>query len=160
MLQIDPGPAFAYQVLDGLWIGSAPPIRSAHEDNNSSLVGMAAFDTLILCAAEYQPSPGLFPVRETISAPMEDAFEPISDINATAATKAAKHVIARLSDKKQVLVTCLAGRNRSGLVCALALCFGNPKMSAVAAIESVRKARGHYALANPFFVEFIKSIAK
>ena len=156
---IESSPTFAHRVLDELWIGNAPAIQSAHEDGDVRPLS-DDFDTLVLCAAEYQPDGDLFSIEEVVHAPMFDAFEPVSQRNAALIVKTARMVVDRLVEGKRVLVTCLAGRNRSGLVCALALCFGPPKVSAVDAIRLVREARGSHALANPFFVKFLDSLTK
>lgn len=159
MIKIDSGPSFAYQVLDELWIGNAPSIVSMHEDNIGTPLA-ADFDTLVLCAAEYQLAAELFAMGEVIHAPMDDLFAPMTKQLAITALEAARHTISRLVSGKRVLVTCLAGRNRSGLVCALALCLGPPRLPSDKAITLIRAARGPHALANPFFVRFLKSLAK
>ena len=162
IIEIESSPSFAHQVLEGMWIGNAPPITSMHEDGrNPSMIPMAVnFDCLILCASEYQPDGGLFPIEEVVHAPMDDSFTPMHDSEIAMATRAAKHAVNRLVEDKRVLVTCLAGRNRSGLVCALALHFGPPQLSPTEAIRFVRDARGPHALANPFFVKFLESLTK
>jgi protein-tyrosine phosphatase len=159
ILTIEGNPSFAHNVHGGLWIGNAPPILSAHERNTNSRA-LENFDTIILCAMEYQPEAGLFGGQEVVHAPMDDNFEFLTKECAETAVRAAKCAMARISEGGQVLVTCLAGRNRSGLVCALALCFGPEKFSSSDAIQLVRDARGQHALRNPLFVKFLKSIAK
>lgn len=159
ILTIEGSPSFAHNVLGGLWIGNAPPILSAHERGTNSRA-LASFDTIVLCAREYQPEAGLFGGQEVIHAPMDDNFEFMTKECAETAARAARNVIARISEGSQVLVTCLAGRNRSGLVCALALCFGPERLSSNDAIRLVRDARGQHALRNPLFVRFLESLAK
>lgn len=156
-MTLQSSPSFAHNVLGGLWIGNAPPVKSMHEDG-VDFGSLANFDTLILCAQEYQPEAGLFDVGEVVHAPMDDNPVMMTTRTASMAVRAAKHVVSALSEGKTVLVTCLAGRNRSGLVCALALCFGPPKMTADDAIRTVRGARGNHALANPLFVKFLRSL--
>lgn len=148
--------SFAYRVHDNLWIGNAPSIKSMHESTIDPI--NPYFSTLVLCAREYQPDGGLFTVGEVIHAPMDDAFVPVTRQTAFMAAETAKKVVACLENRKKVLVTCLAGRNRSGMVCALALCFGKSRMSADSAIRLVKEARGDHALANPFFVKFIETV--
>jgi protein-tyrosine phosphatase len=155
---IESSPSLAHRVLGDLWIGNAPPIVSMHEDGSMVRPLMADFDTVVLCASEYQPDSGLFTVEEVVHAPMDDSFTPVSKQCAMTALRAARHVVKRLVEDKRVLVTCLAGRNRSGLVCALALCFGPPGLSPVVAVRLVREARGPNALANPFFVRFLEQL--
>lgn len=131
-----------------------------HEDGSVPRPLAADFDTLVLCASEYQPHGGLFAVAETLHAPMDDEFDHMTLGRGKEAVFAARAVVKRLEAGSRVLVTCLAGRNRSGLVCALALCFGRPRMSAKEAVRLVRAARGGNALANPFFVRFLESLTK
>lgn len=158
ILVVESSPSFAHRVLDGLWIGNAPPIVSMHERAAPARPLLVDFDTLVLCASEYQPDPGLFAIEDVICAPMDDSFTPVNRRHAGIAVRTARRVIDRLIQDKRVLVTCLAGRNRSGLVCALALCFGPPRMSPKEAVASVRACRGPHALANPFFVKFLEQL--
>ena len=156
---IEGRPSFAHKVSNGLWIGNAPPVKSMHENGDPSNP-LEIFDTLVLCASEYQPVRDMFMTEEVVHAPMDDFFVPVRKKHALVAVRTARHVILRLMEGKQVLVTCLAGRNRSGLVCALALCFGPEKVSAGEAIKLVRETRGQNALRNPHFVKFLKSLVK
>lgn len=59
----------------------------------------------------------------------------------------------RLAAGKQVLVRCMAGLNRSGLVCASVLV--RQGASPEDAIGTVRAARSRHALCNPRFVELV-----
>ena len=152
--------SFAHQVYGNLWIGNAPPITSVHERGFGLEPLSGSFDTLVLCAREYQLHGSLFAVEEVIHAPMDDELCPVKLGTSTMAISAARKVAKKLAMGEHVLVTCLAGRNRSGLVCALALCLGESDFSAAESIRLVRNARGVNSLANPFFVKFLKSAVK
>ena len=93
------------KILDNLWIGGAPPPQAN--------VG-EFFDCLVLCAHEYQPD--CFPDIQVAFAPMRDDGLLISKEDAMQAVKAAGKTIRWMDQGLKVLVTCYAGRNRSGLV--------------------------------------------
>jgi protein-tyrosine phosphatase len=61
-----------------------------------------------------------------------------------------------LSQGKRVLVHCIAGKNRSGLICALTVrrALG---LSGAAAVAHVRHCRPG-ALTNPYFVEYLEKL--
>lgn len=63
------------------------------------------------------------------------------------------HVLAEMSTSHEVLVTCAAGLNRSGVTVARTLMeLGH---DADEAIRLVRQARGPYALSNDYFVTWL-----
>lgn len=133
----------ADRVHRNLWMGSAPhrwaPLREH-------------FNVLVLCAMEYQPRSACFEGVRVIHAPLDDSAPTPREIRI--ANEAANRVVVALRDGQTVLVTCMQGRNRSGLVSALALKqLGAPPS---VAIKLVRRARGDDALANPYFVALIK----
>jgi hypothetical protein len=146
------------QIHAGLWQGSWPPPGKwlAHK----------GFSTLVLCAFEYQPPhyvhphfamvPGVtaanpWPGVEVIYAPNDDDFDgPPSREVLRAAIKAGRLVAARLAEKRMVLTTCNQGKNRSGLVSALALHF-HLGISGAEATRIVQKKRTH-GLRNPQFI--------
>jgi hypothetical protein len=144
---IEGEPATADKIIDNLWMGSAPPMMHAVSQY---------FNALALCACEYQPHEDCFFNVHVHHAPLHDnpSFIPQSEI--VTAVRAAGKVIHWINEGKTILVTCLAGLNRSGLVTAIALCAGPWKMSVHDAIESVRAARGPWALSNPQFVAFLE----
>lgn len=131
----------ADRVAPKLWMGSAPPTDRALADRG--------FDVVVLAAKEYQPHG--FRGIEVIRVPMDDAQ--LSDREAWAAYDAASQVVAHLRAGRRVLVTCMMGLNRSGLITALALKgLGVPEQRAIA---MVRGARGPRALHNRSFVREI-----
>jgi len=132
---------------DNLWIGGAP----------SPLAPVGKyFDGLVLCANEYQ-CPGCFPGSQTIQAPLRDDGSAMTREEQITAAKTTGKVIKLLNNGLRVLVTCYAGRNRSGLVCAMVLCKGPRQMGVEDAINLIRSARGPHALSNQDFVNFLRA---
>jgi len=145
----------AHRVYPGLWQGSVPPTGSA--------VRRAGFDALVLAAttAEYrycygaEPDERLFPGVMLHSADLDDAD--LSDAEHRRA-RAAAHFVARvLKMKGRVLTTCMQGRNRSGLISALAI-RELTRASGKACIDQVRRARSN-ALTNPSFVAALEKLS-
>jgi protein-tyrosine phosphatase len=104
----------AHPIYPGLWQGSAPMVKDE--------LHKLGYRVLVLCAFEYQPPASYFPGLEVIHAPNEDddqRFPTREELRI--AMDAANQVVTALQAEKRVLVTCWAGRNRSGLVSALSL---------------------------------------
>jgi len=141
-------PTFS-RVLDNLWIGGAPPPQAKVGD---------FFDCLILCAHEYQPD--CFSDIQIAFAPMRDDGLMISKEDAIQAVKAAGKAIRWTNSGLKVLITCYAGRNRSGLVTALTLCKGPAAMSPVEAVAKIKSVRGPDALANLGFVRMLFDLCR
>lgn len=120
------------------------------------------FDAVVLCAEEWQPEiipPENDRSKEVFRLPLIDVDSPVavssSLMGNVAKTVAKLHTLHR--EGRRILITCMAGRNRSGIVTALLL----RKILGVTsdqAIEMVRAARGPHALSNPTFVRYLKSI--
>lgn len=135
----------ANRLIERFWIGSAP---SADKD-----LGACGFDTVVLCAEEYQPRKA-FGSASTVHAGFDDAK--IDPRTVYVATRAAEEVARRWRRGERVLVTCMAGRNRSGLVSALALKrLGG--MSGHKALRHVQAMRPN-ALSNPDFAQFLSTL--
>lgn len=109
------------------------------------------WDALVLCAEEYQPAARSFPGTRVVHAPFRDA-EDVTPDELKTAVGAAADAAGELVRGGRVLVTCWAGRNRSGLVTALALSFASG-MDPARCGELVREKRGPIALTNPSFVD-------
>ena len=103
----------ADEIIKNLWMGAAPPRGGSVLDDG--------FTVIVLRAEEFQPEANEFPgVKEVIHAGFDDTNDPppgMFDIAEEAATLVAHYVRAG----EKVLVTCMAGLNRSGLVTAWAL---------------------------------------
>lgn len=135
----------AHKISTNLYQGGLPPVGDA--------LSRAGIDVLVLCAADYQNAAAYEGV-EVILAPGDDDARPhrlknFIDNWKSAAEQVAQHV----NDGKQVLVTCFAGQNRSGLVVALALGYLT-NMSGKDIVDHIQKCRPH-ALNNETFVDYI-----
>lgn len=134
-----------------LYIGSWPKPWEG-----SDLLRLMGFDTIVLCAQEYQPPAHRFPGLKVIHAPFDDRpLLSLSDTHIVQTT--ARQVYGELQRGRRVLVTCQAGRNRSGLVCARVLM----KMSGAPAhlvVDHVQRLRRD-ALTNEVFVRSLGDYA-
>jgi hypothetical protein len=132
----------ATRIAPGLYQGSAPPHGSA--------VRECGFTTLVLCAQEIQPGSVDFPGVTVVHAPNSDDGTRITQAQWQTAIQAAEIVARRVRGGERVLVTCAAGRNRSGLVSALALHL----LTGISGAEAARlvKAQRHNALTNRWFM--------
>lgn len=134
------------QVLDNLWVGSAPTFGSP---------AFSEADVLVLCASEYQPSAAEFPDIEVIHAPFADDELTFGELKI--ALDASRRVAEAVDAKQRVWVTCMAGLNRSAFVAALAMRRLGWKPSD--AIGAIRDARGPIALSNLFFETLVLQLA-
>jgi len=79
------------------------------------------FDVVVLCATE-NTDRGQYTDIEVIEAIGEDVNDwPVNETSVERWNDAARTVAQRVKEGKRVLVTCMAGLNRSGFVTALAL---------------------------------------
>jgi protein-tyrosine phosphatase len=133
----------AHRIAPKLWMGGRPSPEACQ-----------AFDVVVLCAEEHQPE---LPC-ETVNAPIDDAKPTEAEI--LTVIKTAKRVNALRSQGRRVLVTCYEGRNRSGLVVALAMMLnGSTARSAVHRIRSSRRPpSGGRPLSNEHFLTFLKKV--
>jgi hypothetical protein len=126
------------EVDDGLWIGSSIVDIDPH-----------AFDAVLTLHSSLPPAPApIFEKRWHI----RDAELP--DLDGLSAATGFVFNQWAMQDRR-VLIRCVAGLNRSGLVAAnvlIADCF-----DPVEAIAMVRRARGPYALSNPRFEDYLLS---
>jgi hypothetical protein len=134
-------------VVDGLWQGGAlDPDRSYRP-----------FTMIVLCARELQPTLPRFAGR-VVRPAFDDTLYPTAR-EIAAAVRGAAQVVDEFARGGQVLVTCAAGRNRSGLVMGLALVrlkgAPGPRI-----IELIRDARGPEALSNRRFAQLIVTASK
>lgn len=119
--------------------GSAPPSGAP-----------VPFDVVVLAAQEYQREyePGST-VSEVVRVPLDDARPTVSERLRIHA--AARDVARRVRAGQRVLVTCMAGRNRSGVIAGLALAeLGLPGAVAARRIQRIRNG-----LTNPHFFEMV-----
>jgi len=116
-----------------------------------------AFDLVVLCADEHQlegVARPFGPRAHVLRVPLDDSGRPPTSGEVRLAS-AAGRAVAKTYKRGglRILTTCQQGRNRSGLVNALALVeLGFRPTDAIAAI---RLARGPNALCNPWFVQLV-----
>lgn len=136
-------------IAPGLLVGSAPPLGSA--------VRHSGVDVLVLCAEEFQPSSRNFPGVLVIHAPFDDGE--LDEATRRMSREAASRVALHMQEGRTVLVTCMAGRNRSALVAALALMrlTGLPGAEWAAHLRRKRRPRcGGEVLSNPDFYDALQ----
>lgn len=114
----------------------------------------APFSMVVLCSEEWQPELPNYKGR-LIRAGFNDTVTPTQKDLQTAVA-AAEIVFSELVKGGTVLVTCTAGRNRSGLVTGLVL---GRKLPAQDVVTAIRAARGPQALSNPMFLELVARTA-
>lgn len=120
-------------------------------------VAKGGYRVLVLCAEEYQPPAANFPgLEDVLYAPNDDSGAPFTALQQVIATMAAHRVADYVRRRKHVLVTCAMGKNRSGLVTALALHFVSGK-SGRECVAHVRRKRP-IALSNEDFVCYLEKL--
>lgn len=138
----------ASRIASGLYQGGAPPFAEAVLD--------AGFHTLVLCAYEIQAHDAVTGQLEVLRCPLDDdPLQPLTDIDWTKAVNTAQRVGRRVRRGRRVLVTCAAGRNRSGLVSCIALHLLTG-MRGAEAIAHVKRMRGDLACTNPQFNRMVR----
>lgn len=143
----------AHEIVPRLYQGSKPRVGRELAD--------AGFQVLVLCAREYQPAAVYYPGLTVIHAPNDDhCFVTKDDLRVAA--NAASRVVEHLKAGEKILVTCLAGINRSGLVVALTIhkALGYSGRSCIDLVRAKRRlADGDdVALTNTFFVESLMKL--
>jgi len=135
------------EIVPNLWQGSRHSI--------SKYLVRYNFNVLVLCAEEWQPPRSLFPdsVSVIYSPNADDPFREPTRNELLRAISTSKEIAAAVHSGKNVLTTCMAGLNRSGLVNALALHFltGNSGCTCMRLIRLKRFG----ALSNPQFQEVL-----
>ena len=139
----------AHEICENLWQGAAPP--------DGSYLASLGFKAAVFCAYEFQPEAYRYPGLKVVLAPNDDDYHRnITASELGLAVQASRVVATYLRHNQPVLVSCIAGRNRSGLVCALTL-HHMTGMGGAKAIELVRMCRPN-ALTNPSFVSALEAI--
>lgn len=140
----------AHEIVPGLWQGSKPA--------TGRKVAEAGFDVAVFCAREWQPSSTYYPGVQIIHAPNEDdSLYPMTKEELQTAVVTATRLQRLLGEGKQILVTCMAGINRSGLVVALTLhkAFGYSGRTCIDIVRERRQFHDGQALRNPQFVDVL-----
>jgi len=151
MVRVTPNVDFdANEIAPGLYQGSRPW-------QTGSFLRERGFSCVVLCAEEFQPERTFYTGIDVLHAPNDDnpARRPTRS-ELQIALAASKQVALRVMDGKNVLVTCMAGLNRSGLVCAFTLhhLYGWSGEECVARVQERRAD----ALFNRGFVQAINKL--
>ncbi len=136
----------AHWLTTRLWQGSFPYAGGGY-------LAELGFTVVVLCAYEMQ-APEHFESIQCILCPMDDGR--LSSAEAKQAHATAGSVAALWREGHRILITCAAGRNRSGLVSALTLRLIRG-ISGSAAVNRVKVVRPN-ALTNPSFVSYLNSL--
>ncbi len=130
-----------------LWLGGASDVGSGEH-----------YDLIVLCADEFQPEAHVIarPGTEVVHAPNDDSEKPLTRDQAAIAIMASRRAARAFREGKKVLVSCMQGRNRSGLVMALTLhrLYG---MAGERCRSYIRSKRPH-ALTNDSFNKFLDQL--
>jgi hypothetical protein len=145
------GPVEANEIAPRLWMGSRP--------EPGPKLRACGVDILVLCAMEYQPQPEWYPGVDVQRIHLDDAELPGRE--ALEAFQLASHLAKELKRGRCVLVTCQQGRNRSGLITALALTqfTGCSGIEAAHAVRARRLSPFGPALSNHHYVEALSTVA-
>lgn len=120
--------------------GSKPP----------EFVQRIPFDVVVLAAKEWQPE---LPGYEVIRVLLDDSGPPPTPEEKAAIRHSAHKVARRIRAGRRVLVTCVQGRNRSGVISGLALVeLGLPPKLVVQQIRRLRNG-----LVNPYFRAMVEN---
>jgi protein-tyrosine phosphatase len=141
----------AHCIAPNLWQGSAPMPGGG--------LRRAGFDVVVFCAEEFQPPSSMYPGVLAIHAPNDDnGSRAPTRLEIETARKASRLVAAYVAEGRKVLVTCMAGRNRSGLVTAMAICrlYGVSGREAMWHVKRKRRSPSGEALTNPQFESLLE----
>ncbi len=137
----------ANEITSGIWQGRFPETREA----------LADIDRVVMCAplreSERETFAALLRNEDILDCPFVDDIQAPSDKELGTIMIAARAVVALAQSRSRVLVACREGKNRSGLVVALALkkLYG---MSGEQALAHVQKHRPG-ALYNWYFQQIV-----
>jgi hypothetical protein len=128
-----------------LWQGAIPPAGSLLRDKG--------FDVVVLAASDHQDA-SWYPGLHVILAPGDDDERPHRLMNFLPTWQAAaREVASHVRSGKKVLVTCMSGYNRSGIVTAMAL-HELTGWNGHVCVETIKRRR-QYALSNKTFVAWV-----
>jgi hypothetical protein len=140
----------AQEIVPNLWMGSAPP--------QGRELASKGFQVVTLCAFEHQPTAESFPGVAVARIDLDDAE--LSGKQFFEAVQLAQHLASAIRNGEKVLITCAQGRNRSGLITALTICWntGCSGRTAVKAVQLRRKSPFGPALTNSHYVKALSRI--
>jgi len=118
------------------------------------------FDILVLCAGEWQPHVNLpeeDKSKRVVRMPYDDSKVALTKTVLQQLHKTAKELSDEHERGRRIVITCMAGRNRSGLLMALVL-MERFKLPAKEAISLIKEKRGPFALTNRTFTSYLLSL--
>ena len=136
------------QVLPRLWIGATDDDDILGKDLDEPRITLEHFDTVVSLHAWSNPAD--WHVRE-IRQPFHDGE--VSEFDVDDLRFVANAAYDDWMNGRRVLVRCLAGLNRSGLVIALVMMMAG--FAANEAIEHLRSRRSKYVLFNQDFAQWL-----
>ena len=131
----------ATRIFDRLYQGAFPP--------KGLTLRKLGFDILVLSAIEKQPPDQDFPGVQVLRCALRDDGTPLTMLEWNMAATCAARVAELHRRGAKILITCAMGRNRSGLITALALALLTGRTPAQCA-GHVRLMRRN-ALTNDYF---------
>lgn len=149
------------KALDFQWI--APNLAQGSFPSNDPSLLWSHFDVVVYMAMPEeggQPDVLTMPGKKVLRAPIDDRGAPISETEERRVRRVLPEVVSAVRSGKRVLVSCMHGRNRSGLVVGLAMRHLYPSMEAQKVVQHIRerrKALSGPALTNRRFVQRIVS---
>ena len=120
------------------------------------------FDVVVYMAEERQPKVHAPPGKLALYAPIDDDIYRPVPLDIGHQLHLLSHQLARhVKANQRVLVTCMQGKNRSGLVVGLTLLKVFPSWTPEQAITLIRRNRrlggGDVALSNTMFEQFLRA---
>ncbi len=133
-------------IFKNLYQGGAPPGGSTLKD--------AGFDCVVLTANDHQNASIYKDIEVVLAGGWDSDQWPIPEEYLVSWDAAANLVVERLTQGKVVLVTCMLGQNRSGLVIGMALkkMLGHQKRKEI--VEHI-KTRRKNALNNKHYEQYL-----
>jgi hypothetical protein len=114
------------------------------------------FDLLVLAAAELQLPDWAYPGVRVLRVPLYDLDMPLPQAHWDLSLAAADEAARTVRSGRKVLITCAAGRNRSGLLSALTI-YELTGKSGKAILKHIQRSRQN-SLTNPQFAALVASL--
>lgn len=133
-------------VVENLYQGSAPPY--------GDVLAKLDFDTLVLCASENQEKDFYSNIEVLLFPTEDDIVEQNMLCDLPKWQQAAQIVVERINTGNKVLITCMAGLNRSGMVTAFTL-RQITNWSRNKIVDHIQQCR-EMALCNKTFENFLR----
>jgi protein-tyrosine phosphatase len=144
--------------VDWNWIVNGQLAQGAYPGQHPGLFN--AFDVVVYCAKEAQPRFKAPPGKAIVYCPMDDdIYRPVPDSVHRMLVERANFCAKQASWRKRVLITCVQGKNRSGLLMGMTLLRLYPTWTPEQAVRIIRQYRklggGDVALANTMFEQHL-----